>query len=31
VTISAASIRTINAARDNDLRSSNFLDVENFR
>ena len=28
VTISAASIRTNNPARDNDLRSSNFLDVE---
>ncbi len=28
VRISAASIRTNNAARDNDLRSENFLDVE---
>src|SRR5262249_50998684 len=30
VTIDAASIRTHHDARDNDLRSSNFLDVENF-
>jgi polyisoprenoid-binding protein YceI len=30
VTINAASIRTNNPARDNDLRSPNFLDVENF-
>ena len=28
VTMSAASIRTNNPARDNDLRSENFLDVE---
>jgi polyisoprenoid-binding protein YceI len=30
VTISTASIRTNNGVRDNDLRSSNFLDVEHF-
>lgn len=30
VTIQAASIRTHNEARDNDLRSDNFLDVEKF-
>jgi polyisoprenoid-binding protein YceI len=30
VTISTASVRTNNGIRDNDLRSSNFLDVENF-
>jgi polyisoprenoid-binding protein YceI len=30
VTMSAASIRTNNAARDNDLRSENFLDVEHY-
>jgi polyisoprenoid-binding protein YceI len=30
VTISAASIRTNNPARDNDLRSPNFLDVEHY-
>ena len=30
VTISTASIRTNNAIRDNDLRSSNFLEVEKF-
>jgi len=30
VTIGAASIRTNNEARDNDLRSANFLDVEQF-
>jgi polyisoprenoid-binding protein YceI len=30
VTIPAASIRTHNEARDNDLRGSNFLDVENY-
>jgi polyisoprenoid-binding protein YceI len=30
VSISAASIRTNNGARDNDLRSSNFLDVEHY-
>jgi polyisoprenoid-binding protein YceI len=30
VTIDAASIRTNNEARDNDLRGSNFLDVENY-
>jgi polyisoprenoid-binding protein YceI len=30
VTISAASIRTNHPVRDNDIRSSNFLDVENF-
>jgi polyisoprenoid-binding protein YceI len=30
VTISAASIRTNHAVRDNDLRSENFLDVEHF-
>ena len=30
VTISTASIRTNNGARDNDLRSSNFLEVEKF-
>ena len=29
-TISTASIRTNNGMRDNDIRSSNFLDVENF-
>jgi polyisoprenoid-binding protein YceI len=30
VTIQAASIRTNHEVRDNDVRSSNFLDVENF-
>jgi polyisoprenoid-binding protein YceI len=30
VTMSAASIRTNNPARDNDLRSANFLDVEHY-
>ncbi len=30
VTISASSIRTHNEARDNDLRGSSFLDVENY-
>jgi polyisoprenoid-binding protein YceI len=30
VTIPAASIRTHNEARDNDLRGSNFLDVDNY-
>ena len=30
VTISTASIRTNNGIRDNDLRSSNFLDVEHY-
>jgi polyisoprenoid-binding protein YceI len=30
VTISTASIRTNNAARDNDLRSSNFLEVDKY-
>jgi len=30
VTISTASIRTNNGARDNDLRSSNFLEVEKY-
>jgi polyisoprenoid-binding protein YceI len=30
VTISAASIRTNNGVRDNDIRSSNFLEVEEF-
>jgi polyisoprenoid-binding protein YceI len=30
VTISTASIRTNNAVRDNDIRSSNFLEVEQF-
>ena len=30
VTMSAASIRTNNPARDNDLRSDNFLDVEHY-
>jgi polyisoprenoid-binding protein YceI len=30
VTMSAASIRTNNPARDNDLRSENFLDVEHY-
>ena len=30
VTISAASIRTNNGMRDNDLRSSNFLEVEKY-
>ena len=30
VTISTASIRTNNAVRDNDLRSSNFLEVEKY-
>ena len=30
VTISAASIRTNNGMRDNDLRSANFLDVEHY-
>lgn len=30
VTIQAASIRTHHAARDNDLRSDSFLDVEKF-
>jgi polyisoprenoid-binding protein YceI len=30
VTISTASIRTNNGVRDNDLRSSNFLDVEKY-
>lgn len=30
VTMSAASIRTNNPARDNDLRSENFLDVANY-
>jgi polyisoprenoid-binding protein YceI len=30
VTISTASIRTNNGVRDNDLRSSNFLEVERF-
>jgi polyisoprenoid-binding protein YceI len=30
VVIQAASIRTNNEARDNDLRSSNFLEVENY-
>ena len=30
VTISTASIRTNNGIRDNDLRSSNFLDVEKY-
>ena len=30
VTISTASIRTNNAIRDNDLRSSNFLEVDNY-
>ena len=29
-TISTASIRTNNGIRDNDIRSSNFLDVENW-
>src|ERR1700730_12176621 len=31
VTISTASIRTNNGIRDNDLRSSNFLEVEKYR
>jgi polyisoprenoid-binding protein YceI len=30
VTISTASVRTNNGVRDNDIRSSNFLDVEKF-
>ena len=30
VTISTASVRTNNAVRDNDLRSSNFLEVEKY-
>jgi polyisoprenoid-binding protein YceI len=30
VTMSAASVRTNNPARDNDLRSENFLDVEHY-
>ncbi len=30
VTINTASIRTHNAQRDNDLRSSNFLEVEKY-
>src|SRR5215471_10530585 len=30
VTVQTASIRTHNEARDNDLRSSNFLEVETF-
>ena len=29
-TISTASVRTNNGMRDNDIRSSNFLDVENY-
>src|SRR6266700_2038982 len=30
VTIAAASIRTHNETRDNDLRGANFLDVDNY-